>query len=189
MSCLGFLAQQNSVSTHIHEYRAHILRDHIIPSLQISTGSCHSADRQSATGADAQLHHGMLPGGNGKAGNIGHDLVLHHDRRGLFLHGKNILADCHLLYTFHRVGSSTVTDDIHLGFKAGIADGQSHQKTVQLGMGQKLSAGCTHMVLGSDDQEGLFQRMYLAIYRHLPLFHSFKQGRLGLGGGAVDLIR
>ena len=30
--------------------------------------------------------------------------------------------------------------------------------------------------------------MGCAVHRHLPFFHRFQQGRLGLGGGAVDLV-
>ncbi len=44
-------------------------------------------------------------------------------------------------------------------------------------------------VLGGEHQERLGQAQGLAFERHLSLLHGFEQGGLGLGRGAVDLIR
>jgi len=43
-------------------------------------------------------------------------------------------------------------------------------------------------VLRRQDQERRLQRPGLPLDRHLLLLHRFQQGRLRLGGGAVDLV-
>ena len=46
-----------------------------------------------------------------------------------------------------------------------------------------------HRVLGSQHDEGLGQRVGDAVDGQLPLLHGLQQAGLGLGAGAVDLVR
>ena len=81
-----------------------------------------------------------------------------------------------------------VPQDLHLALKIRVADGQPHQKAVQLGVGQKLGSRRAYMVFRGDDQKRRGQRMNLPVHRHLPLLHRLQQRRLGLAGGTVDLV-
>ena len=62
------------------------------------------------------------------------------------------------------------------------------QKTVQLRLGQGISAGLFNRVLGRHDQKQPRQGVGLPAHGDLPLGHGLQQGRLHLGRGAVDLI-
>ena len=55
-------------------------------------------------------------------------------------------------------------------------------------MRQDLGAGRAHRVLGGDDDEGLGGLAGDPVYGDAALLHHLQQGRLGLGGGAVDLV-
>ena len=70
----------------IMEHRLHIAACHIIPTLQIGMGLGHAVKEQGAAGADAYLHHGMLPGRHGQTGNIVQNTVLCCDGPHLRLH-------------------------------------------------------------------------------------------------------
>ena len=55
-------------------------------------------------------------------------------------------------------------------------------------LGQRICALLINRVLGGQHQERRRQRHRLAAECHLPLLHGFQQGRLHLGGRAVDFV-
>ena len=64
----------------------------------------------------------------------------------------------------------------------------AEQKTVQLRFRQRKGTFVFYRVLRRHDQEWVAKAIGDAVYRHLPFFHRFQQGGLGLGRRAVDLV-
>ena len=77
---------------------------------------------------------------------------------------------------------------LFLGF-GGVGHGHLQEEAVQLGLGQGIGALLLDGVLGGQHHEGAGHREGLALDGHLLLLHDLQQGGLGLGGGAVDLVR
>ena len=75
--------------------------------------------------------------------------------------------------------SSDARGVVHLGLQ---------QEAVHLRLRQRVGALLLDRVLGGEDQEGVRQRVRDVAQRHLPLLHRLEEGRLHLGGGAVDLV-
>ena len=57
-----------------------------------------------------------------------------------------------------------------------------------MGLGQGVGTVLLDGVLGSQDEEGLLQLVGVARHGDLMLLHDLQHSRLGLGGGAVDLV-
>lgn len=55
-------------------------------------------------------------------------------------------------------------------------------------VGEQLGSGGAHRVLRGDDGKGLGDPVGLSVHSDLAFFHSFQKGRLGPGGGAVQLV-
>ena len=72
--------------------------------------------------------------------------------------------------------------------EVGVAQADANQEAVELRFRQGEGAFVLDGVLSGQNDEGVAQVMGCAVHRNLPLFHSFQQGRLRLGGGAVDLV-
>ena len=110
------------------------------------------------------------------------------DGTGLGLHVQQRGGGGHGIYRVQRVAGAAVTEDVDLAGKVGVAHGQTDHEAVQLGLGQQLGTGGAHRVLGGDDHKGIGQRVGDAVHRDLTLLHDLQQRRLGLTGGAVDLV-
>ena len=70
----------------------------------------------------------------------------------------------------------------------GIADPEAHEKAIELRLGQRIGSVVLGGILSGDNEEGLGERERPAVDCDLHLIHSFEQGRLGFGRGAVDFI-
>jgi len=72
---------------------------------------------------------------------------------------------------------------------AWIIDHLLEQEAVELGFGEREDALLLDRVLRRDDHEAVAERQALAIDRDGSLLHRLEQRGLGLGRGAVDLVR
>ena len=75
-----------------------------------------------------------------------------------------------------------------LGRLDGVADRHPRHEAVALCLGEGVGALHLDRVLGGDDHEGLLEHVGRAVDGDLALLHGLEQRRLGLGGGAVDLV-
>ena len=69
-----------------------------------------------------------------------------------------------------------------------VADIQLQHETVDLGFGQGVGSFLVDRVLRGQDEEGRRELVGLAAEGHLAFLHRLEQGRLDLGGGAVDFV-
>ncbi len=78
----------------------------------------------------------------------------------------------------------------HLQFvvAVGIADGDPHQKAVQLALRQRIGAFELERVLRGDDHERLRQYVRLAVDGHLAVAHRLEQRALRARRRAIDLV-
>ena len=88
-----------------------------------------------------------------------------------------------------RVLSLAIPQNADLTCEVGISHRNFDHKAVKLRIRQQLCARRTNGVLGCKHQKRRRQRVTLPVHRYMQLLHSLQQGRLGLAGGAVDLIR
>lgn len=75
-----------------------------------------------------------------------------------------------------------------LGVGGGVADGDAGHEAVPLRLREGVGALHLDRVLGGDHHERARQRVTVAVHGDLALLHRLQQRRLGLGGGAVDLV-
>ena len=119
-------------------------------------------------------------------GKLGH-VVRHVDLLDQPLEGQDVLAREHRIEVrlvvrgrLHRHGQ--------LIFSREIVDDDVEHEAVELGLGQGVGAFEFDGVLGSHDEERLFQLKEIAAGGHLIFLHRFEQRRLRLRRGAVDLV-
>ena len=79
-------------------------------------------------------------------------------------------------------------ENLQLLLLGGIGHANLQQKSVQLRLGQRISAFEVHRVLRGEDGEPGGQRAAHAVGGHLALFHAFQQRGLGARRHAVDLV-
>ena len=77
---------------------------------------------------------------------------------------------------------------LHLVAALGQREDDLEEEAVELGLGQGVGALVLDGVLRRGDHEGGRQRVRLAVDADLALLHRLEQGRLRLGGRAVDLV-
>ena len=75
-----------------------------------------------------------------------------------------------------------------LRLPVGVAEGDAHQKAVQLAFGQRIGAKLLGGVLRGHHEEGAGQLARGVVHRDLALLHGFQQGALRARAGAVDLV-
>ena len=105
------------------------------------------------------------------------------------LHRQQISARRDLLdmRLFGATGAAA-RQDLAFLLAPGIADGDAHQETVKLRLGQRVGAFQVDRVLGGDHQKRRVERIRLPLYRYLALLHRLEEGRLGFRRRAVDLV-
>ena len=87
-----------------------------------------------------------------------------------------------------RVVGAVALEQVELGARARVAHRDPGHEAVALGLGQRVGALHLDGVLRRHDDEGRLQGVGRAVDRDLALLHRLEQRRLGLGGGAVDLV-
>jgi hypothetical protein len=87
-----------------------------------------------------------------------------------------------------RVGDLLALEHVELGGPVRVADAEPGHEPVALRLGERVRALHLHGVLGGDDEERARQGVGGAVDRGLRLLHALQQGRLRLGGRAVDLV-
>ena len=87
-----------------------------------------------------------------------------------------------------RRGDAHPVEDHHLLVGGRVVEDDLHHEPVALGVGELVDALGLDRVLRGDDEERVRHLVGHAADRHLLLGHHFEQGRLDLGGGAVDLV-
>lgn len=131
----------------------------------------------------------MIPGGLDYLHHVGEEVRIYiHPLQGLphpqeFL-GARDLRQRHLL----GPPLQPPPQDLHLLWGIGIPQPQPDQKPVQLRLRQGEGAFVPDGVLGGDDHERLGQGAGFPLGGDLSLLHGLKQGGLGFGGSAVDLV-
>ena len=70
----------------------------------------------------------------------------------------------------------------------GVAEQDFHHEAVELRLGHRVGALLLDRILGSQDEEGIWQGVGVAAGRELAFFHGLEQGTLGLRRGAIDLV-
>ena len=179
-----------SVSWAEHEDRPDVLRQGVIPAVHIGRGLGHCHHRQGGAGAGAPDQLGILPGGRHQGDGIGDHALLDVYSADRVLDGQKLLLGHHLLDAVQRVDAALPGQDhVPLILGLGIAHGEPDSEPVHLGIRQELGAGGAGGVLGGDQGEGAGQRMGHAVHGDLSLLHGLQQGRLGPGGGPVQLVR
>ena len=76
----------------------------------------------------------------------------------------------------------------HLLFERRIAERETHQEAIELGLGQRKRPLVVDRVLGGDYQEGRVQRMRHSVDRHPAFRHGFQERRLRPRRRAVDFV-
>ena len=79
-------------------------------------------------------------------------------------------------------------DDVLFLAVARIVDPQLKDKAVELGFGQGIGPLLLDGILRGEHEERLAERHGLAGRGDRVFLHGLEQGRLGLGGGAVDFV-
>ena len=69
-----------------------------------------------------------------------------------------------------------------------VTDDQLEQEPVELRLGQRVGSFLFDRVLGRHHEERLLEHVDVAADRDRVFLHGFEQGRLGLGGGSIDLV-
>ena len=85
------------------------------------------------------------------------------------------------------MADAAVADDRFLDLCLRIAHAGSDQKTVHLGLRQRVGADLLDRVLGGNDKERK-ERIGHSFNGYTPLFHRLQHCTLGLGHGAVDFV-
>ena len=93
----------------------------------------------------------------------------------------------------HRLGLGLLPgrgplEDLHHVIGGGERNQRLEQEAVELGLRQRIGPFLFDRVLGRHHQKGPGQGMGLAAEGDPLLLHRLEQGRLGLRGGAVDLV-
>ena len=102
--------------------------------------------------------------------------------------GDQLLPAHHRLHLLQRLLLAALPQDAHLTVHIGIAHAQLHEEAIQLGVGQILCTGRADGVLSGQHHKGGRQIVGHAVYGDMALLHGLQQRRLGLAGGAVDLV-
>ena len=89
---------------------------------------------------------------------------------------------------FVRRAVAKMSEDGYFFLLRGIAHGQAQEETIHLRGGQHKCALMLDGVLRCQHEEGIRQRIRLAVDGRLALFHGFQQRGLRARNGAVDLI-
>ena len=124
-----------------------------------------------------------------QADDVAHHAVADEGFLHRVLQGAELIPGQHLPQGLQRIALLAVQHHGHLVLGVGITQTQPDEKPVHLAVRQQLGAGGAHRVLGGDDDKGLRQGMGHPVHRDLPFLHGFQQGRLGPGGGPVQLVR
>ena len=181
--------QHQTVGADVRKHGAHIVRRYIVAALQIGVGLGGAGDCQCAAGADTQRHIGVVTGGLHQLRDIVIDTVCHeygHSLSDALFQRRGI---CYRAADIQRIGVMPVLQQCRRAGAVGIAHAQLDEETVHLRGRQHLRTGRAHGVLCCQHHKGRGQRMGHAVHRDLHLLHSLQQRRLGLAGGAVDLVR
>ena len=88
----------------------------------------------------------------------------------------------------HHVAAVGACQQQALGSPVGVADGDAHQKTIQLRFRQCKGAQLVLRVLGGNHKKRVGQGAGGAFHRHLLFLHGLQQCALRFGAGAVDFI-
>ena len=86
------------------------------------------------------------------------------------------------------MGLALAAQDVDLVHLLGVAEVDAQQESVELRLGQREGALVLDRVLRGDHHEGASQLVRSNVDGHVPLLHALEQARLGLRGGAVDLV-
>ena len=78
---------------------------------------------------------------------------------------------------------------VQLLLLAEIVEHDLEGESVQLRLGKRVSALELDGIAGGEDEERFRQRVSAPLDGDAPLLHGFQQRRLGLGRGAIDLVR
>src|ERR1039458_5634425 len=74
------------------------------------------------------------------------------------------------------------------GVAFGISHANPHQETIELRLGQGISAVVLDGILRGENEERLRQRIRVGVDGDLAFVHRFEQGGLRLRSGAVDFV-
>ena len=83
---------------------------------------------------------------------------------------------------------ATRLEDFTLSCYVGVADGESHEETVQLALGERIGTVVLVWVLGGNDEERARQRQRFAVDAHGTLLHGLEQPTLSARRSSVDLV-
>ena len=110
------------------------------------------------------------------------------DRGDRRLAGEDLLDGGHRGQLLERGGGLEAVEHPHLLLEGEVADAHLDQEAVDLGLGEGEGAAELERLLGREHDEGLGEAVGDAVDGDLPLLHRLEQARLGLRGGAVDLV-
>ena len=99
------------------------------------------------------------------------------------------LADHLIVLEQGRLLAAGAPQDFHFLRGIGILDQNLEEKAVKLGFRQGISAFMLQRILRGVHDKGLRKRPRLSGHGDLLFLHGFQQGRLGLGGSAVNFVR
>ena len=116
------------------------------------------------------------------------DLVVHVDVVHRAARLQDRLRRHHRLHAVHHFRAGVGVQDAALFVERGIADLELEHEAVHLGLGQRVRAFLLDRVLRGEDEEGFGEGERFLADRHLALLHRFEEGRLDLGGRAVDFV-
>ncbi len=176
--------------------RLHVLERHIEAPFQQRVELRPDDERLRATRADAVAHiiahhrrcrravgvggHHHLRHETGDVGRDGHRQAQRpHPHDGRPVHHRRGLG---------RLAAGRPVDDGDQLIDAGEGHVDLEHEAVELRLGQRIRALHLERVLGGQHEKRRVQPIYLAADRHGLLLHHLQQGRLGLGGGAVNLV-
>src|ERR1700722_20182169 len=92
----------------------------------------------------------------------------------------------HWVQSVHRFSFAMPRQNAFLGFTAGIADAQAHEKAVELTFRQRISSLKFKGILRGQNEKRRSERSGFTVERNLMFAHRFEKGRLRSRRGAVD---
>src|SRR5215208_8113217 len=131
----------------------------------------------------------MVAGRLGERDGVGEDLVVHlnlPDQYPRLAHLPDLYDRLHLIQgppLYLRPHYPELRPPLR------VAHARRDHEAVELSLRQGIGPVELVRVLGSHDEERLWQGTRLALDRHLPLGHGLQERALRPGGGAVDLTR
>jgi len=172
-----------------HHQALNVVGGQEVPAVHQRVGASGPKEGDGAPGADPDLESGIVPGLAHDLHEVVHEGIVHANLFHPLLQLEDVVGREDRVDPVEEVPDLRgLQEDAALGLRPGVADGEAHEKAVELALGQGIGAVVLQGILGGHHHEGPGQVQRLLVDGDSALLHGLEEAALRSRGGSVDLV-